>query len=236
MTTLNGREVCTRRDLMDRYGMTLSPLEKWYRNRHANGHPEAVGTVGRELVWDREEWDAWYQGRGDTGDLESRADLAARHALARGTLDRMWALRGENGHPEPVKTVEKSMYWDSAEWDAWYAEYRRKAQRAELHVDRSGDPEDLVTLAQAARILGVEPTSITHYPKNPPRNWPQPVQEEELPSGRMRRRYRRADIWRYADTRTIAGPRRRFPSRSTGPVPGREPSSDHRTSAEEPGQ
>ncbi|MER7770593.1 hypothetical protein [Kitasatospora sp. NPDC096140] len=208
MTTLDGREVYTRRDLMDRYGMTLSPLEKWHRNRSLTGHPEAVGTVGRELVWDREEWDRWYRERGDTRDLESRAELAARHGLARGTLDRMWSLREENGHPEPVKTIRKTTYWDAEEWDAWYADYRRRAQRRELDVDRSGNPDDLVTLSQAARILGVEPTSITHYPKKPPRNWPQPAQAEQLPSGFMRRRYRRADIWHYADNRTLAGPRR----------------------------
>jgi hypothetical protein len=48
-------------------------------------------------------------------------------------------------------------------------------------------------------VLGKEPTSITMYPKRPPVGWPAPVEEETLPSGRTRRRYRRADIWAYAD-------------------------------------
>ena len=136
----------------------------------------------------------------------TRAQLAAGHGLANGTVDQLWVRREENGHPEPVKTVDRTMYWDPDEWDAWYAGFKKRAQRTELHIDRSGSPDDLITLSEAARVLGVEPSSITRYPKRPPRGWPQPVLYERLPSGRMRRRYRRADIWGYADTRTMAGP------------------------------
>ncbi|MET7718481.1 hypothetical protein [Streptomyces sp. NPDC005407] len=193
---------------MTRRGITLSPLEEWYRDRHTSGHPEVVGKIGRELVWDAEEWDRWYDQRQDPGSLESRTQLAARHGLAKGTIDRLWGLREENGHPEPAKTVDRTMYWDPTEWDDWYAGYKKRSQRTELQVDRSGDPDDLITLADAARVLGVEPTSITNYPKRPPRGWPHPVEEEQLPSGRLRRRYRRADIWKYADTRSMAGPYR----------------------------
>lgn len=206
MTTLNGRSVYTRQDLMSRYGMTLTPLEKWHRNRHATGHPEAVGKVGLELVWDAEEWDRWYRARKDTAALESRAQLAARHGLAKGTIDQLWGRREENGHPQPVKTVERTMYWDPEEWDAWYVGHKKRSQRTQLHIDRSGNADDLITLSEAARVLGLEPTSITNYPKRPPRGWPRPVREDQLPSGRFRRYYRRADIWIYADTRTMAGP------------------------------
>jgi predicted DNA-binding transcriptional regulator AlpA len=208
VVTLDGRDVYTRQDLMTRYGISLSPLEKWYRRRRTTGHPEAVGRVGRELVWDAEEWDRWYSARQDTTALESRSELAARHGLAKGTIDQLWARRGENGHPEPVKTVNQTMYWNPAEWDAWYAEHKRRSQRTQLRVDRSGNPDDLITLSEAARVLGVEPSSITSYPKRPPRGWPIPVEEEQLSSGRMRRRYRRSDIWAYADNRTMAGPYR----------------------------
>ncbi|MFJ9968991.1 hypothetical protein [Streptomyces avermitilis] len=208
MATLNGRSVYSRQDLMSRHGMTLTPLEKWYRNRQATGHPEAVGKIGLELVWDAEEWDRWYGERQDKVGLESRAQLASRHGLAQGTIAQLWGRRQQNGHPKPVKTVNQTMYWNPAEWDAWYAGYKKLAQRTQLDVNRSGNPDDLITLSEAARVLGVEPTSITNYPTRPPRGWPQPVQEEQLPSGRLRRWYRRADIWHYADTRTMAGPYR----------------------------
>lgn len=208
MATLDGRSVYTRQDLMNRHGISLTPLETWYRNRHTSGHPESVGKIGRELVWDAKEWDRWYNARQDTTALESRTQLAARHGLAKGTIDQLWGRREENGHPEPVRTVNQTIYWNPAEWDAWYAGYKKRAQRTQLDVDRSGNPNDLITLSEAARVLGVEPTSITNYPKRPPRRWPQPVEEEPLPSGRLRRWYRRADIWHYADTRSAAGPHR----------------------------
>ncbi|MFI6984180.1 hypothetical protein ACIBSV_37040 [Embleya sp. NPDC050154] len=219
MTTLDGREVYTRRDLMDRYGMALSPLEEWYRNRRRTGHPEAAGTTGhgRELVWDAAEWDRWYRERQDTDGLITRAGLEERHGLARSTLERLWALREDNGHPTPVKTLDRVMYWDSDRWEAWYAEHKRRTQRREIHADRSGNPDDLLTLAEAARVLGVTPVSIAHHPERMPRGWPRPVEEEQLPSGRLRRRYRRADIWTYADTRTAAGPHRKHPNRKHRP-------------------
>ncbi|MEV7618258.1 hypothetical protein [Streptomyces sp. NPDC089799] len=208
MTTLDGREVYSRRDLMARYGVSLSSLEDWYRERRWTGHPEAAGKKGLELVWDANEWDQWFEARNSTAHLVSRADLEERYGVARSTLERLWALREENGHPEPVKSLDRVMYWDAFQWDTWYADYKKRAQRREVYLDRSGDPDDLLTLADVARVLGVTPVSIGHYPKRMPRGWPQPVEEEELPSGRLRRWYRRADIWSYAENRTAAGPHR----------------------------
>ncbi|MFF3617571.1 hypothetical protein [Streptomyces sp. NPDC002580] len=214
MTTLDGREVRTRRDLMARYGMALSVLEGWYRLRRWTGHPEAIGTLGRELAWDAAEWDQWYQRRQNTDNLTTRAAIEDRHGLARSTLERLWALREDNGHPDPVKTLNRVMYWDLGEWEAWYAGHKRRTQRREIHPDRAGDPEDLLTLAQAAHVLGVTPASLAHHPTRMPRGWPRPVRQDQLPSGRLRRWYRRADIWTYADTRTAAGPHRvKHPSR-----------------------
>ncbi|MEU8528885.1 hypothetical protein AB0C77_25350 [Streptomyces sp. NPDC048629] len=214
MTQHEDRKVYTRRDLMAAYGMALSPLEDWYRNRRWTGHPEALGHAGRELIWDAAEWDHWYQERNNTTHLISRTGLQERHGLARSTLERLWALRDDNGHPEPVKTLERVMYWNQDDWDAWYVEYKRNTQRRDLDIDRSGSPDDLLTLAQVARVLGVPPASIAHYPTRMPRSWPEPAKEEALPSGRPRRYYRRADIWNYADNRTAAGPHRtKHPSR-----------------------
>lgn len=194
MTTLDGRLVRTRAELMDAYGLGLSTLEKWYRERAANGHPEPAGTLGGKLVWDAGEWDRWYAARRSAPKvppgLADRDALAARHGLSRHRLKRLWADREANGHPDVAHQAGKALYWDVAEWDAWYAGL------AERRAD--GDPDDLVTLADAARILGLAQTSVTVYPKRPPAGWPEPAREEPLGGGRVRRLYRRRDILAYA--------------------------------------
>ena len=226
MTTLDGREVYTRHDLMTTYGMALSALEEWYRHRRWTGHPEAVGKTGRQLVWDAAQWDHWYQQRQHTAGLVTRADLENRSGLARSTLERLWALREENEHPAPVKTLDRVMYWDPDQWDTWYDGYKKRTQRRAIRPDRAGDPDDLLTLAQAARVLGVTPVSLAHHPTRMPRGWPEPARQEPLPSGRPRRLYRRADIWTYADTRTAAGPHRKHPSRKPRSADPTDPTSD----------
>ncbi|MFP3960981.1 hypothetical protein SMC26_01505 [Actinomadura fulvescens] len=195
MTTLDGRRVYTRADLMEAHGLGRSTLEKWYRERTANGHPEAAGTVGSQLAWDAEAWDRWYASRDDAlpPGLVTRDDLIARHNLSRHTLKKLWADRAENGHPQPVHQVGKALYWNESEWLAWYESYVRRAPTTA--------PDDLVTLAEAARILGLAQSSATVYAKRPPAGWPEPAEEQPLGGGRIRRLYRRQDIETYAATR-----------------------------------
>jgi hypothetical protein len=74
-------------------------------------------------------------------------------------------------------------------------------------VDRRGDPHDLLTAPQAARVLGYR----SH------RNLPHllldhPDQVEPLPSGRIRRYWYRTTLWRFADGRPLR--------HSTGRPPG----------------
>jgi hypothetical protein len=81
------------------------------------------------------------------------------------------------------------MYWDEAAWTSWY---RSLGDRPAAE-----DPDGLVTLADAARILGLAQTSVTVYAKRPPAGWPEPAQVEPLGGGRLRRLYRRRDILAY---------------------------------------
>ncbi|MFI6518778.1 hypothetical protein ACIBF1_24705 [Spirillospora sp. NPDC050679] len=195
MTMLDGRRVRTRTDLMAAYGLGRSTLEKWYRERAENGHPEPVGTVGAQHAWDAEEWDRWYAARRSAPKVPpgvlSREELGARHGLSRHRLKQLWADRAENGHPEPAHQSGKALYWDADEWAAWYADLADEAPD-------EGDPEDLVTLAEAGRMLGLAQTSVTVYPKRPPAGWPEPAKVEPLGGGRVRRYYKRADILAYA--------------------------------------
>ncbi|MDL4775985.1 hypothetical protein [Actinomadura xylanilytica] len=202
MTALDGRRAYTRADLMAAHGLGRSTLEKWYRERDANGHPDAAGTVGSQLVWDAEAWDRWYASRGAAPGvppgLATRDELAARHGLSRHRLKQLWAGRAANGHPEVAHRSGKALYWDASEWDAWYAALEEDGDR---DGDDGGDPDDLVTLAEVARILGLAQTSVTVYPRRPPAGWPEPAREEPLGGGRVRRLYRRRDILAYAARR-----------------------------------
>jgi predicted DNA-binding transcriptional regulator AlpA len=190
----------TRPELMAAYGLGLSTLEKWYRERAANGHPEAAGTVGRQLAWDAGEWDRWYAARRSAAPvppgLLTRDELAAEHGLSRHTLKRLWAERAANGHPEPARRSGKALYWDAAGWAAWYEG---------LQAAGPGEPGDLVTPAEVARMLGLATSSVAVYVRRPPAGWPDPAEEESLAGGRVRRRYRRGDILAYARRGDTAG-------------------------------
>jgi predicted DNA-binding transcriptional regulator AlpA len=198
MTTLDGRRVYTRGDLMEAHGLGRSTLEKWYRERNANGHPEPVGTVGAQLVWDANDWDRWYTARRTSpkvpAGLATRDELSAKYGVSRHTLKKLWAERADNGHPDVAHQVGKALYWDESEWAAWYADHRKSSSE--------GDPDDLVTLAEAGRMLGLAQTSVTVYAKRPPAGWPEPVREEPLGGGRVRRLYRRRDILAYGESRS----------------------------------
>ncbi|MEV4255018.1 hypothetical protein AB0J52_17840 [Spirillospora sp. NPDC049652] len=211
MTFLEGRRVYTRADLMAEHGIGRSTLEKWYRERAANGHPEPVGTVGSQKAWDADAWDAWHAARtaakagaagaagAGTEGLLSRDELGAEHGLSRHRLKQLWSERAGNGHPEPARQVGKALYWDGAEWSAWYTAYTAR------EADPAESPDDLVTLAEAARILGLAQSSATVYAKRPPAGWPTPAREEKLGGGRVRRLYRRADVLAYGEIRVGGG-------------------------------
>ncbi|TYK51445.1 helix-turn-helix transcriptional regulator [Actinomadura decatromicini] len=199
MTTLDGRRVYTRGDLMERYGLGRSTLEKLYREQEANGHPEPVGSVGSQLAWDSEEWDRWYAARQASRKvpvgLVTRDELSARYGLSRHALKKLWSERESNGHPDAALQVGKALYWDERQWAAWY-------EGREEHSAADDDPDALVTLAEAGRILGLAQSSVTVYAKRPPAGWPEPVREEALGGGRVRRLYRRGDVLAYGETRS----------------------------------
>ncbi|MFD9084543.1 hypothetical protein [Streptomyces erythrochromogenes] len=206
MATLNGRPVLTRKELADAYEVSITHLEKLYRQRELNGHPEAAGTISRALVWDAADWHQWYESHTDTIGLESRTDLQDRTGLGLSTLALLWKERETNHHPEPEKIIGNTMYWNPATWDTWYQSYKAN-QQWRTTVDHSGNANDLISLAEAARVLGMEPTNITKYPVRPPKYWPAPAEETTTPKGFIKRKYRRGDIWTYAEHRERGGGR-----------------------------
>jgi hypothetical protein len=212
---VGGRPVYTREDLTRRRQVSLSYLEDLYRARATNGHPEAVGKVGRALVWDGESWDRWYDQLTSTEGLLTLEDIAARRGVSVSTAHAWWSDRAATGHPEAVKKLGRTLYFSAEQHDRWQPP--RASDQSPRN--RAGDPDELITLAEFARICGMEPTSITRYPDRPPAGFPDPVEVEELPGGTLRRRYTRRQAWSYDDHRgrhgggRPSGPRveRRYP-------------------------
>lgn len=134
----------------------------------------------------------------------TREDLIAHTGYSRSTLAALWKDRVANGHPA-ARDVDGVMHWDLEEWDEWYADFQRGRRDRARTVDRSGDPDEELRPADQARLLGLDPSAITHYRNNPPPGWPKPVRVEELPSGRVREYRTRRQLWAYHDTTNRAG-------------------------------
>jgi hypothetical protein len=114
----------------------------------------------------------------------TRSELMEQYGLSRHTMKKLWAERATNGHPEPTSVVGKAMFWDSDAFGAWLGSLT--------------PPEtELVSMAEAGRLLGLAPSTVTVYAKRPPKGWPEPVSEEALGGGRIRRFYRRTDVLAY---------------------------------------
>lgn len=188
-----------RAGLMARYGLSLSTLTRWYHDRAQTGHPEAIDPHARVLTWNAQDWDIWHTHRTDTTGLATRADLALLVDRSVEILQRLWEDRQNNQHPEVRKQLGRTLYWNQQEYLDWFHHHLTSSDLSGLTgVDFSGNGEDLITLTEAGRILGM-PNGVSRYPKRPPVGWPEPAQFEQLPGGRIsRRRYRRADIWDYA--------------------------------------
>src|SRR6516225_9586160 len=82
----------------------------------------------------------------------SRADMAAR-GVPRTTVDGWYRDRARTGHPEKAGRIGRTDYWYEDEWTAWHQAHLRNKVESLTRVDRTGDPDDLVDAAEAARML-----------------------------------------------------------------------------------
>lgn len=127
-----------------------------------------------------------------------RAGLAQRWGVSLGTLD----LRIASGDPpapieEAAANRRQKWWWPLEEADRWMKGFEDRKRAALTHVDRSGDMDELLSPSEAARVLGYQRSGSLK-----PDFLDLADQVEELPSGRKRRRWRRATVWAYADSRT----------------------------------
>ncbi|MEU8828865.1 hypothetical protein [Streptomyces sp. NPDC048636] len=144
----------------------------------------------------------------------NREDLIKHSGYSRATLGALWRDRKSNGHPA-CHEIDGVMHWDLDVWSVWFEEHCQRP-RDLSGVDRSGDPDEELPPAGQARVLGVNPSRITQYAKNPPPGWPDPVRVEELPT-RTREYRTRAQLWAFADN--PAGGLGTVGGRPSGPDP-----------------
>ncbi|WP_424212711.1 hypothetical protein ACN20G_11870 [Streptomyces sp. BI20] len=138
--------------------------------------------------------------------LCTRDELAVEVGLSKATLSNLWAKREENGHP-PAITTDGRMRWDLATWRTWHRDLqsRRATATTTRDPDFTGDPEETVGPAEAAKVCGFADTSvISGYMKNPPAGWPEPDDWDVLPT-RRRPRWKRATLWNYVRNRAPRG-------------------------------
>jgi hypothetical protein len=126
----------------------------------------------------------------------NREDLIEHSGYSRDTLSKLWRDRKTNGHPL-AREIDGVMHWDLEVWTAWFTEHCQRP-RDLSKVDRTGNPDEPLPPAGQARVLGVDPSRITQYTKNPPPEWPAPVRVEPLAT-RTREYRTRRQLWAWVD-------------------------------------
>ena len=135
-----------------------------------------------------------------------RAGIAAHTGAAYSTINHWHRHRVRFGFPDGFTHDGNEWFW-LADIEAFHSAHQA-AKRAELtKVDRRGHPDELVGSGTAAKILG-----YGSYRNLPDTLLDRADRTEELPDGRIRRRWFRRTVWAVADARTGR--------QSTGRTPG----------------
>jgi hypothetical protein len=129
----------------------------------------------------------------------SRADMAAR-GVARATSGYWYRHRDANEYPEKAGRIGRTDYWFEDEWTAWL-ESHRDARRARLTgADFSGDPDELVDAAGAAKIMGWSGRDVVHHSRRHS-NFPEPDAHGPVSSMRIVPLWKRSTVWAAARAR-----------------------------------
>jgi hypothetical protein len=121
--------------------------------------------------------------------------------LTTSTLAVLYAKRAENGHPVAVHVEPEcgALYFDEEKTLRWHRSRRRARPGRSSVIDYRGNPDDLVTTAEAARILGYHgPATIRAYLSRYPGYFPTPDRAQMLPNGREKKLWRRSSVWAFA--------------------------------------
>src|SRR5689334_14222081 len=141
-----------------------------------------------------------------------RPGIAERTGVSAATVDHWYRHRAVTGFPAKADTdADGRNWWWQKTVDAFHTTHLEARAATFTTIDRTGNPRDLLTAPEAARVLGYQnhrslPHELLHNPDR----------AEELPSGRLRRRWYRRTVWDYADGRALRHSTGRPVGSSTG--------------------
>jgi hypothetical protein len=133
----------------------------------------------------------------------SRADMAAR-GVPPTTVSGWYRDRARTGHPEKAGRIGRTDYWYDDEWTAWHQAHQRAKIESLTRVDRSGDPDDLVDAAEAARMLRYASRYVIHANRRLG-YFPEPDAHGPAARGRPAPLWKRSTVWAAADGRPGLG-------------------------------
>lgn len=126
----------------------------------------------------------------------SRAEMAAR-GVPKPTAAKWYQQREHTGHPEKAGRIGREDYWYEDEWSAWHAAHLAAKAAKLTEIDRTGDADELVDAAEAARVMRYKDRNVI-YANAANGDFPAPDQDRPP-------RWRRETIWAFADRRTGPG-------------------------------
>jgi hypothetical protein len=139
---------------------------------------------------------AFIRGRAVIG----RAEMAAL-GIGQSTLEGWYRNRAVTGHPEKAGRIGRADYWHADEWLEWRDAYMRAKISALTECDKSGAEGDLVTAAEAARIMGYRGRNVIHSNRRLG-YFPEPDAYGPPANGRPVPLWKRSTVWAVADART----------------------------------
>ncbi|RLK12678.1 hypothetical protein DER29_5962 [Micromonospora sp. M71_S20] len=136
-------------------------------------------------------------------DVVNHVEAAALLGISVSHLHRLYRERSTTGFPERTADGRTWNREDIARYEPPSNRIRRSTQAS---IDRTGDPNELVDVATAARILGYTNRSALHG-NNPV--WLRlkecPDESSASAGGRTRRRWKRETVWKIAEDRVGRG-------------------------------
>jgi len=133
----------------------------------------------------------------------SRADMATR-GVPRTTVDAWYRHRARTGHPEKAGRIGRTDFWYEDEWTAWHQAHQRGKIESLTQADRTGDPDDLVNAAEAARMLHYSSRDVIHGNRRLG-YFPEPDAYGTTSKGRRAPLWKRSTVWAAADNRKGMG-------------------------------
>jgi hypothetical protein len=142
-----------------------------------------------------------------------RPGIAERVGVSAATVDYWHLHRDETGFPIKADTdADGRDWWWRKDIDTFYTAHLEDRATTFTEIDRTGNPRDLLTAPQAAKVLGYK-----NHRSLPDELLNNPDQADGLPSGRLRRRWYRQTVWDYADGRPLRHSTGRPCGTGTGP-------------------